>query len=111
MAEWPQFRGPSGDGQVLPAGSKDRIGLPLEWSETNHVKWKTEIPDRGWSSPVVMGDQVWLTSATIDGHEFFGIAVDAATGKILLPRKAVRMRKARAPGKQRKLLRHPDTGH
>jgi outer membrane protein assembly factor BamB len=80
--EWPQFRGPSGDGHVLPAGSKDRIGLPLEWSETNHVKWKTEIPERGWSSPVVMGDQIWLTTATLDGHEFFGIAVDAATGKI-----------------------------
>jgi len=82
VVEWPQFRGPSGDGHVLSAGSKDRIGLPLEWSETNHVKWKTEIPDRGWSSPVVMGGQVWLTTATIDGHEFYGIAVDAATGKI-----------------------------
>jgi outer membrane protein assembly factor BamB len=82
VAEWPQFRGPSGDGHVLPAGSKDRIGLPLDWSETNHVKWKTEIPHRGWSSPVVLGGQVWLTTATIEGREFFGIAVDAATGRI-----------------------------
>jgi outer membrane protein assembly factor BamB len=85
--DWPQFRGPSGDGRVSPAENAEPIGLPLEWSETNHVKWKTEIPQRGWSSPVVMGDQVWLTTATSDGHEFFVIAVDATTGKILLNEK------------------------
>jgi outer membrane protein assembly factor BamB len=79
---WTQLRGPSGDGHVSPVGSTDRIGLPLEWSETNHVKWKTEIPHRGWSSPVVLNNQVWLTTATTDGHEFFGIAVDAASGRM-----------------------------
>ena len=87
QADWPQFRGPSGDGHVLPAGDNHKVGLPLEWSETQNVKWKTEIPHRGWSTPVVMGGQVWLTTATVEGHEFFAICVDQESGKILLNEK------------------------
>jgi outer membrane protein assembly factor BamB len=79
-ADWPEFRGPRGDGHV--SGRSEGIGLPLHWSETNNIKWKTEIPDRGWSTPVVMGGQVWLTTATVEGHDFFAICVDAETGKI-----------------------------
>jgi hypothetical protein len=75
-ADWPEFRGPRGDGHV--PGS----GLPLHWSETNNVKWKTEIPHQGISTPVVMDGQVWLTTATAEGHDFFAICVDAETGKI-----------------------------
>jgi outer membrane protein assembly factor BamB len=75
--DWPEFRGPTGDGQVPAAG------LPLRWSETNNVRWKTEIPLRGWSTPVVLGGQVWMTSATVDGHDFYAICVDAESGKIL----------------------------
>ena len=63
-ADWPEFRGPWGDGHVSAPGDTKPIGLPLHWSETNNVKWKTEIPYRGWSTPVVMGGQVWLTTAT-----------------------------------------------
>ena len=81
-AEWPQFRGPWGDGHVSAPGDTKPIGLPLVWSETENVKWKTEIPFRGWSTPVVMGGQVWLTTATEDGHDFFAICVDAETGKV-----------------------------
>ena len=40
-------------------GHAEAAGLPLTWSETNHVEWKTEIPLRGWSTPVVLGGQVW----------------------------------------------------
>ena len=80
-ADWPEFRGPTGDGHVSAQGSQP-IGLPLHWSETNNVKWKTEIPDRGWSTPVVMGGQVWLTTATENGHDFFAICVNADTGQI-----------------------------
>ena len=76
-ADWPEFRGPTADGQVGAAG------LPLTWSETENVKWKTEIPFRGWSTPVVLGGQVWLTTATLDGHDFYAMCLDAATGKIL----------------------------
>jgi outer membrane protein assembly factor BamB len=75
--DWPEFRGPTGDGQV------SATGLPLRWSETNNVRWKTEIPLRGWSTPVVMGGQVWMTSATVDGHDFYAICVDAETGRII----------------------------
>ena len=81
-AEWPEFRGPWGDGHASTAGDTKPIGRPLQWSETNNVKWKTEIPYRGWSTPVVLGGQVWLTTATIEGHDFFAIGVDAETGQI-----------------------------
>ena len=65
-----------------PPGATQPLGLPLHWSETENVSWKTPIPDRGWSTPVVLGGQVWLTTATIDGHDFFAICVDARTGQI-----------------------------
>jgi len=81
-ADWPEFRGPWGDGHVSAPGDTRLIGLPLHWSETNNVKWKTEIPYRGWSTPVVLGGQVWLTTATEDGHDFFAICVDEGSGKI-----------------------------
>src|SRR2546422_1185637 len=51
--DWPQFRGPTGQGL-----SSER-GLPLEWSETRNVVWKTPVPGLGWSSPVVAGRGVW----------------------------------------------------
>src|SRR5947209_19478587 len=81
-AEWPEFRGPWGDGHASAPGDTNVVGLPLHWSETNNIKWKTAIPYRGWSTPVVMGGQVWLTTATEEGHDFFAIGVDAETGKI-----------------------------
>jgi len=56
-AEWPQFRGPGS------AGVSDDVGLPDTWSATENVAWKTKIPGRGWSSPVVWGDRVFVTSA------------------------------------------------
>jgi len=80
--DWPEFRGPEGNGHVAPAGDKQSVGLPLHWSETENVKWKIEIPDRGWSTPVVMNGQIWLTTATVDGHDFFAICVEADSGKI-----------------------------
>ena len=86
-ADWPEFRGPSGDGFVSGHGDANSAGLPLHWSETENVRWKTEIPNRGWSTPVVLGGQVWLTTATADGHDFFAICVDADTGKILFNNK------------------------
>ncbi len=74
---WPQFRGPQGNGHAAIAG------LPLTWSETNHVTWKTPIHDRGWSSPVVLDGQVWLTTATEDGRQLFAVCVDRETGGIV----------------------------
>ena len=87
QADWPEFRGPWGDGHATAPGDTKAIGLPLRWSETNNIKWKTEIPYRGWSTPVVMGGQVWMTTATEDGHDFFALGVDAETGRILFNEK------------------------
>ena len=81
-ADWPEFRGPWGNGYAATLGNNKPIGLPLHWSETENIKWKTEIPYRGWSTPVVLGNQVWLTTATEDGHDFFVLRMDADTGKI-----------------------------
>jgi outer membrane protein assembly factor BamB len=86
-ADWPQFRGPEGNGYVTTGANPERLGLPTTWSETENVRWKTEIPYKGWSSPVIMNGQVWLTTATEDGHDFFVICVDAKSGKILLDKK------------------------
>jgi hypothetical protein len=77
-AEWPEFRGPTADGHVT-AGD-----LPLTWSESENVRWKTPIPHKGWSSPAIMDGNVWLTTATEEGNSFYVIAVDADTGDVLL---------------------------
>jgi len=74
---WPEFRGPTGDGH------SDAAKVPLAWSETENVVWKTPIHDLGWSSPVVWGDQVWVTTARRDGTELFAVCVDRQSGKIV----------------------------
>ncbi len=74
---WPEFRGPRGD------GISTSTNLPLHWSEQQHVKWKTPIHDRGWSSPVIWDRQVWLTTATTNGRELFALCVDRDTGKVV----------------------------
>ncbi|MGL4514724.1 MAG: PQQ-binding-like beta-propeller repeat protein [Lacipirellulaceae bacterium] len=56
QASWPEFRGPGGQGVVAETA-------PLVWSEGENVAWRTAIPGRGWSSPVVEGDRVWMTTA------------------------------------------------
>jgi outer membrane protein assembly factor BamB len=74
---WPQFRGPVGTGQT------DAKDLPVQFSDTDKVKWKTEIHGKAWSSPVVWGSQVWVTTATEDGTELGAVCVDRETGKIV----------------------------
>jgi outer membrane protein assembly factor BamB len=56
-ADWPQFRGPAGDG--VAASAK----LPTSWSESRNIRWKVSTPGRGWSSPVVADGKIWLTTA------------------------------------------------
>src|SRR3954454_22344373 len=56
-ADWPQFRGPTGCGLV------DNPSLPVRWGGFEPAAWQAEIPGHGWSSPVVVGDRVWLTTA------------------------------------------------
>ncbi len=79
-ANWPEFRGPQGNGHAAAA-------LPTTWSETSNVKWKTAIHGKAWSSPVIWGGQVWLTTATEDGRELSVLCVDKDTGKIVRDQK------------------------
>jgi outer membrane protein assembly factor BamB len=94
---WPCYRGPTGDGH---AGKR---GLPLVWGEQQNVRWKTAIHGKGWSSPVVWGEQVWLTTAdevdsgrpagpapnkpgqrgTVDRVTFFAVCVDRKSGAVV----------------------------
>ena len=75
--DWPQFRGPDGNGH------SDGRDLPLNWSETKNVAWKTLIHDRGWSSPVIYGSQIWLTTAAPDGRKLYALCLDRDSGRII----------------------------
>jgi outer membrane protein assembly factor BamB len=77
--DWPEFRGPTAQGH-----SAER-GLPLEWSESRNVMWKTRVPGLGWSSPVVAGGRVWITSAIKErGGSLRALAFDLETGRELV---------------------------
>jgi outer membrane protein assembly factor BamB len=74
--DWPEFRGPTGQGH-----SAER-GLPLEWSESRNVVWKVPVPGRGWSSPVVTGGRVWMTTAVTGTRTSLrALAFDVETGR------------------------------
>jgi outer membrane protein assembly factor BamB len=75
--EWPQFRGPSGQ------GVSTETDVPLEWSESRNVLWKTAVPGMGWSSPVIAGGRIWLTTAVVERNatSLRAIAFDASTGR------------------------------
>lgn len=77
--DWPEFRGPTGQGH------SSARGLPVEWSARKNVVWKTPVPGLGWSSPVVAGDRIYLTSAVAKGadSDLCVLALDAASGRIL----------------------------
>lgn len=77
QADWPDWRGPTSDGR------SDATGLPLIWSETENIVWKTPIHDLGHSTPVVWGDQIWLTTATKDGRALYAICIDLNTGAVV----------------------------
>lgn len=74
---WPRFRGPNGQGHSA------ETGLPVHWSSTSNVAWKTAIPGEGWSSPIVWNGKVFLTSVTENGSKCHVLCVDAAQGNIL----------------------------
>ena len=101
QADWPQWRGPDGQGH---APGKD---LPTAWGEADGVAWRTELPGRGWSSPVISDGRVWMTTAIetpaseeetrerlrtntgdqpltlLSSVELRALCVEAATGKLL----------------------------
>jgi len=76
-ADWTDWRGPTRDGR------SDAEGLPLNWSETENVMWKSTIHDEGHSTPVILGNQVWLTTATKEGTTLYAVCVDLETGAVV----------------------------
>jgi outer membrane protein assembly factor BamB len=88
--DWPQFRGPTGQGHSAESG------LPLEWSESRNVKWKTPVSGLGWSSPVVAEGRVWLTTAVKERNEasLRAIAFDVETGREVVNVEVFRIRNA-----------------
>ncbi len=84
--DWPKFRGPAGDGN---AGVKS---LPLQWSATENVRWKIPVPGKGWSSPVLAGGRIYLTTAVASGNdqdangvdrELRALCLESTSGKIV----------------------------
>ena len=104
--DWSHWRGPDRNGNAVG-------DAPLEWSDSENVKWKVEIPGRGNSSPVILGDRIFLTTAIQTGespppptetegrrrfggaegpqpeHKFVVMALDRNTGKVLWERTAI----------------------
>jgi outer membrane protein assembly factor BamB len=78
--DWPQFRGPSGQ------GISNAKNVPTKWSASENVAWKKEIPGQGWSSPVLAAGKIYLTTAVMEGNiptSLRAICVDAKNGEIL----------------------------
>ncbi|QDT51068.1 outer membrane biogenesis protein BamB [Symmachiella dynata] len=74
---WPNYRGPSEQGLT------DAENLPLTWGEDKNITWQTPIEGKAWSTPVIWGDQIWMTSAPLEGNRLRAICVDKNTGKIV----------------------------
>lgn len=73
---WTDYRGPQKNGH------SSAQNIPSFWNDSTNVVWKTPIPGRGWSSPVVLDNKIWLTTALPDGKELYLLAINATTGKI-----------------------------
>lgn len=81
---WPAWRGPRGDGTSL------ETAIPTQWSATNHIKWKSEIPGVGHASPIVWGDKIFLISAMLESEDRDLLCLDRLSGRILWRRTVVR---------------------
>src|SRR5271154_7216922 len=72
--DWPQWRGPSWNGIA-------RGEAPLRWSDTDHIKWRSDIPGRGHSSPVIWGDRIFFTPSVPSGESAPAAAQPAMSGR------------------------------
>ncbi|MDP6036732.1 MAG: PQQ-binding-like beta-propeller repeat protein, partial [Verrucomicrobiota bacterium] len=77
--DWPEFRGPTAQGHVMNAN------LPLEFGPKKNLKWKVAVPGQGWSSPVIVGNRIYLTSAiTKNGKlSLSALCLDTTEGRII----------------------------
>jgi len=80
-SNWTHFRGSNLD------GISTETGIPVLWNDSTNIVWKIPIHGKGWSSPVVYGNQIWLTTAGADGKEMFGVCADLITGKLIFDMK------------------------
>jgi hypothetical protein len=78
--DWPQWRGPRGD------GTSTETGIPIKWGPAENTAWKTPIPGKGHSSPVVWGERVFVTSCLDIENKQLLLCLDRKTGKILWTR-------------------------
>jgi outer membrane protein assembly factor BamB len=75
--DWPRFRGPTG------TGLSGAANVPTQWSETENVAWKVDVPGKGWSSPVVSNGRIYVTTAIAQPLSLRVLCFDAASGKTL----------------------------
>lgn len=75
---WTQFLG-TGQNNIV----NDAPKLPVQWDAQKNVRWRTELPGEGWSSPLVADGVIWMTTATEEGRSLRAIAADYQTGKVL----------------------------
>lgn len=85
-SDWPEFRGPTGQ------GLSDEKGLPVSWGEARNVMWKASIPGRGWSSPAIEGDRIWVTTATENGKSLRAICINRRDGSIIRDVEVIRLK-------------------
>ena len=78
--DWPEYLGPDGRGHGVEVPGKS---APTSWSEKENIVWKTEIPGRGWSSPVIDGNEIWFTNADEKGNVRSLLCFDRTNGKKL----------------------------
>jgi outer membrane protein assembly factor BamB len=84
--DWPCFRGPSHQ------GISQEKGTPTQWSATSNIRWKTPIPGLGWSSPIILGDRVFVTTALDDGVSLHLLCLDRPSGKVVWDGEITRQR-------------------
>ena len=83
---WPEFRGPDRQGHSAEKN------LPQKWSQRENIRWKVAIPGDSWSTPIVWGDRVFLTTATDKGESCRIVSLDAGTGKVLWDKEVFRQK-------------------
>lgn len=96
-SDWPAFRGPQGDGVARRA---DPQQIPLTWSPSKNVRWRSELPGQGWSSPVVAEGRVYLSAAVPaegEDYDLVLLMVDAESGTIEKQVTLIEQRAATSP--------------
>ncbi|TLD68851.1 serine/threonine protein kinase [Phragmitibacter flavus] len=103
--DWPEFRGPRADGH------SQAVGLPVAWGPSKNVVWKSELPGKAWSSPIVVGERIYLTNAvTTDGDSaalegdvsLRVLALNASDGAVLWDKEVFKLEKPQALGMHQK---------